>query len=224
MGSPAPTSKAACDATVGGSWHWSPTRTSCWHPRQSGTREADSVTCEASSSSTPAKVMPSSWSEPTPTHVEQTTCALRIADIFSDQLISDRPGGGTSTQYCMSSGRMRSGRPSRTARTPERIRPSRRLSTAMLESEVASTGPPPPPPAVPERTHQTRTRSAVCVLPVPGGPWIRVSRWVTASSTACAWLRFRPTVAGLPEGGLTRGYPLGERAGLAHTSRTGCPA
>lgn len=68
------------------------------------------------------------------------------------------------------SSRTLSGRPIRTTLSPALESPSTRLSTATFESDVASTGP------IPACTHCLMRVMLVCVLPVPGGPWIRVIR------------------------------------------------
>mmetsp|Transcript_4560 Transcript_4560/g.7140 ORF Transcript_4560/g.7140 Transcript_4560/m.7140 type:complete len:214 (-) Transcript_4560:946-1587(-) len=83
-----------------------------------------------------------------------------------------------STMYCIRSWRTASGRPMRATRTPARDSPSTKLSTAMLESEVHNMG------LVRLRSHICTSATAVCVLPVPGGPWMSVTRWNSAASSA----------------------------------------
>mmetsp|Transcript_25979 Transcript_25979/g.53153 ORF Transcript_25979/g.53153 Transcript_25979/m.53153 type:complete len:223 (+) Transcript_25979:1487-2155(+) len=96
---------------------------------------------------------------------------------------------------------MASGRPSRTTRMPTLAHPSTRLSTAMLESEVARMGLGPRPPRsapaslIASLAQCFRMRMATAVLPVPGGPWTRVRRFVAAPSTASRWEALSPSIA-----------------------------
>ena len=73
-----------------------------------------------------------------------------------------------------------SGRPNRTTCSPAAAQPSSKLSTAMLESDVASTlSPCLSPLCASMATHPEMISMATFVLPVPGGPWIGVRvKWV----------------------------------------------
>mmetsp|Transcript_56220 Transcript_56220/g.159578 ORF Transcript_56220/g.159578 Transcript_56220/m.159578 type:complete len:287 (+) Transcript_56220:1049-1909(+) len=77
-----PRSSASVDWTVGGSWHWSPTRTSRWVPRRiSGTTAASSVACAASSTRMPAKANFEKKSPPEEivvVHMTSASCRMRI--------------------------------------------------------------------------------------------------------------------------------------------------
>mmetsp|Transcript_12791 Transcript_12791/g.32865 ORF Transcript_12791/g.32865 Transcript_12791/m.32865 type:complete len:375 (-) Transcript_12791:575-1699(-) len=81
-----------------------------------------------------------------------------------------------------SSGRTFSGRPTRTTLTPLRTRPSAMLSTAMLHSEVTSSGL-----YFSVFTHIAMIRTDVCVFPVPGGPCTIVSLFVMEFTMASFW-------------------------------------
>mmetsp|Transcript_63802 Transcript_63802/g.201820 ORF Transcript_63802/g.201820 Transcript_63802/m.201820 type:complete len:451 (-) Transcript_63802:361-1713(-) len=122
-----------------------------------------------------------------------------------------------SRQWGRRSCRTPSGRPRRTARTLAFTSPERRLSTAVLESEVASTG------RTPLRSHSWMTCSATVVLPVPGGPWISVSRRVAAaiSAAVCDWLR-RPEIAICWATAAPRAAPK-PSTGSEHRAATGLP-
>mmetsp|Transcript_30270 Transcript_30270/g.77146 ORF Transcript_30270/g.77146 Transcript_30270/m.77146 type:complete len:328 (-) Transcript_30270:352-1335(-) len=200
VGSPSAISrvKSGCEPgsfalTVGPSWHWSPSRTTCCAPRQRATSVEASVACVASSTSTAPKVCPLSDSEPTPMQVAHTTCAPLISRrrASAASCLLENSFSRASGQYCSSSGRTESGRPRRTTRTPASARPASRLSTAMFESDVASTWPPPR-----QCTHVVRIASATAVLPVPGGPCTSVSACETAASAAasCESLSRRPSL------------------------------
>mmetsp|Transcript_75423 Transcript_75423/g.208101 ORF Transcript_75423/g.208101 Transcript_75423/m.208101 type:complete len:221 (+) Transcript_75423:1375-2037(+) len=79
-----------------------------------------------------------------------------------------------------------SGRPTRTAFSPRACRPSAMLSTAMLLSDVASSGR-----IRRSLAHRPRRRTETVVLPVPGGPCTSVRRRPSAAETAapCEGLR-----------------------------------
>mmetsp|Transcript_6891 Transcript_6891/g.18768 ORF Transcript_6891/g.18768 Transcript_6891/m.18768 type:complete len:214 (-) Transcript_6891:41-682(-) len=94
-----------------------------------------------------------------------------------------------STINCIKSCRTASGRPMRATLTPARDRPSTRLSTAMFESEVHRIG------EVRFRSHICTSATAVCVLPVPGGPWMSVTLWNSAASSASVWDLFMCAIA-----------------------------
>ena len=70
------------------------------------------------------------------------------------------------------------GLPNLTALTPNSRRPSSKLSTATLDSAQAKIGP------LPISIKAFIRCTAVCVFPVPGGPWIIVSLCLTAVSIA----------------------------------------
>mmetsp|Transcript_42634 Transcript_42634/g.99984 ORF Transcript_42634/g.99984 Transcript_42634/m.99984 type:complete len:261 (-) Transcript_42634:1243-2025(-) len=130
--------------------------------------------------------MPSKISPPLPIQVQQMTCADLSCLRFSLKACAEGAGDGPpsellgrSTQNFKSSGLTASGLPSLTTLSPAAAHPSTRLSTAMLESEVASTGRPRH-----IRLQRLRIRMATAVFPVPGGPWIRVSRLAAAPHTA----------------------------------------
>mmetsp|Transcript_46401 Transcript_46401/g.129085 ORF Transcript_46401/g.129085 Transcript_46401/m.129085 type:complete len:204 (-) Transcript_46401:795-1406(-) len=102
----------------------------------------------------------------------------------------------SSAQCRRSSGRAISGRPRRTTCTPRRARPSTRLSTAMLESLVATSAVFLPRKISPEeRTHCLKICTAVAVFPVPGGPCTNASEFRIATSIAWFWLGFMPSTS-----------------------------
>mmetsp|Transcript_10731 Transcript_10731/g.21372 ORF Transcript_10731/g.21372 Transcript_10731/m.21372 type:complete len:261 (-) Transcript_10731:1320-2102(-) len=216
-GTPSPSSSAFVERTVGGSWQWSPTRTSCLQPLVRGTRVAGSVAWVASSTRTLSKIMPSRISPPDPIQVQQTIWAFLMVFIFSLKICAPVavdwipenwppssmpsmpavlallapappcPDPGLSTQYLSSSGLMASGLPSLTTLRPALAQPSTRLSTAMFESLVASTG------ELLVFAQWLMILMATAVFPVPGGPWTRVSLFVTAWWTASLWEELRPS-------------------------------
>jgi len=108
-------------------------------------------------------------------------------------------------------------------RTPERCRPSTRLSTAVLESAVARMG------LRPERSHALTSAHAVVVLPEPGGPGHRPPEWERAGGApppivdpAHLHERQAPREAcddGAPLRGVEAGYARGQ--GVARAGRAG---
>ena len=144
--------------------------------------------------STAGKRTPELRTAPDPTFivVEQTTSAvliIRCSSIF--RCSRDIPLSGPGGMNRFKSSRTASARPRRIARTPNRIKPSKRLSTAMFESEQASRGSFGYARAT---NHAWRMVRATLVLPVPGGPCTKVSERLVAASTARHWLLFRPAV------------------------------
>mmetsp|Transcript_37482 Transcript_37482/g.92752 ORF Transcript_37482/g.92752 Transcript_37482/m.92752 type:complete len:225 (+) Transcript_37482:1402-2076(+) len=187
---PSPAASASRLMIVGGSCFWSPISTTWLQPLVRGTHTAGSVACVASSMRHAWKLKRSRMSLPAPAHVAQITSARRSTPLmawYCWSLLQLHPGSMPamlSTMYCMRSWRTASGRPMRATRTPARDKPSTRLSTAMLLSEVHRMG------HVRERSHICTSATAVWVLPVPGGPWISVTRWNRAASSASVWLLF----------------------------------
>mmetsp|Transcript_73948 Transcript_73948/g.239035 ORF Transcript_73948/g.239035 Transcript_73948/m.239035 type:complete len:272 (+) Transcript_73948:870-1685(+) len=204
-----PSFVARSEDTVGGSWQWSPSSASCRQPLQMGTTVAGSVACEASSTRTLGKVYSFSIALPAPTAVQHTASARsiarctssrarwRAASLSSESRVTPQAFAAiSSAQYCSSSGRAISGRPRRTTRTPARARPSTRLSTAMLESLVASSAAFLSRRMSPEtRTHCCMILMAVEVLPVPGGPCTSATEQFVALLRASTWLEFMPSAA-----------------------------
>mmetsp|Transcript_25610 Transcript_25610/g.60924 ORF Transcript_25610/g.60924 Transcript_25610/m.60924 type:complete len:441 (+) Transcript_25610:1188-2510(+) len=186
-----PPSSASREMMVGGSWQWSPTSATCLAPRTRGTSVLGSVACEASSRSTEGKVSFPSISLPAPLQVAHTTCARRSAATCawwkaSRSLRSACRAAWDSSMCGRRSERTDSGRPTRTTAIPAAASPPTRLSTAMFESLVASTGP------CPDLSQSEIRLIAVCVFPVPGGPWTRVRRCEMPARRAFRWeaLRF----------------------------------
>eukprot|EP00962_Isochrysis_galbana_P059786 scaffold33544_cov105-Isochrysis_galbana.AAC.2 len=136
-----PRRAASSLTTVGRSCLWSPTSTSCRHPRVSGTRHEGSVDWAVSSISTISKTSLDSASPPEPTQVARTTSAEAMAPL---------PPSASGIRHCMS-GRTASGRPSLTTFSPAATSPAPMLSTATLESAEANTGRRPS-----ARTHRLR--------------------------------------------------------------------
>mmetsp|Transcript_2931 Transcript_2931/g.8770 ORF Transcript_2931/g.8770 Transcript_2931/m.8770 type:complete len:471 (-) Transcript_2931:390-1802(-) len=195
-----PSAAAMSEETVGGSWQWSPSSTTCSAPWQKGTMVAISVACEASSIRTRPNAYLSMMPLPAPMAVVHTTLARLIASwttswarrlsVQSLSLSMPKALHAISSAQCLSSsGRAVSGRPRRITSTPRLPTPSTILSTAMLESEAAMTCPPFGPPPV--RAHCCRIFTASDVLPVPGGPWIRTMDCEMAASSARRWLAFK---------------------------------
>ena len=167
---PNPAASASRLIIVGGSCFWSPINTTCLHPFVNGTIVAGSVACVASSIKHASNENRSRISLPAPAHVAQITSALRSTPLiawYCWSLLHVHPGSipaMDSTMYCIKSWRTASGRPTRATLTPALDKPSTRLSTAMLESDVHRIG------LVRERSHICTSATAVCVFPVPGGP------------------------------------------------------
>mmetsp|Transcript_99165 Transcript_99165/g.280612 ORF Transcript_99165/g.280612 Transcript_99165/m.280612 type:complete len:269 (-) Transcript_99165:580-1386(-) len=170
---------------------------------------------------------------PAPMDVQHTTSALSTARWTSSRALALAASFSSlslvtpqafaaisSAQYSRSSGRDISGRPSRTTRTPCFASPSTRLSTAMLESLVASSAV-----FLPHRiSREPRTqccmiRSAVDVFPVPGGPCTRVSDARSDSLMARTWLSFMPAVSTATVS-LTP-FPSSSVAGIFASAETG---
>mmetsp|Transcript_82876 Transcript_82876/g.208822 ORF Transcript_82876/g.208822 Transcript_82876/m.208822 type:complete len:252 (-) Transcript_82876:931-1686(-) len=173
--SPRSSVSATSESTVGGNWHWSPIRMACWQPLAKGTSAADSAACVHSSIRTVPKRILSKVVPEAPIQVAHTTSAF-----FKS---FQRP----SKAYCFTSSLMLSGLPTRTTCKPRLPMPLTKLSTAVLLSAVTSIGSS----TRPYCTKADTICTAVVVLPVPGGPWIRVMRRVQAKVSASSWLLFK---------------------------------
>mmetsp|Transcript_102685 Transcript_102685/g.320000 ORF Transcript_102685/g.320000 Transcript_102685/m.320000 type:complete len:278 (-) Transcript_102685:322-1155(-) len=191
-----PDSSASRLTMVGGSCLWSPTRTATLRlPRARGMMVTGSVACAASSMTRLAKVLLSSTPLEAPLQVQHTTCDILRIWLSARHISSPEDPDGkfwrafTSSTCSSSSGRIASGRPTRTARRPSSMQVLRMLSTAMLLSAQARTG------VRPCSTQRRISFPAVWVFPVPGGPWISVRRLVTAAWMAPFWDSFKPSQA-----------------------------
>ena len=140
---PRPAASASREMMVGGSCFWSPMSTIWRHPfrerhHRRRFRRLRGFVDEARLESNRSRK-----SDPAPAHVAQITSARLKTPLIAWYCWSlDRAHPGSmpamdSTMYCIRSWRTASGRPTRATRTPARLRPSTRLSTAMFESRGA---------------------------------------------------------------------------------------
>mmetsp|Transcript_4622 Transcript_4622/g.12845 ORF Transcript_4622/g.12845 Transcript_4622/m.12845 type:complete len:206 (+) Transcript_4622:2-619(+) len=164
--------------TVAGNWHWSPTMTACTAPLPRGKITAGSMTCAASSTTMKGNFILSSGPIPQPMHVAHTTSIVSMTILMPlSPRLAPHSASRASSEYGLSAGH----RPILSTRTPKLCKPSAKLSVPRFEKELARIGP------RPVRNHPHIRATDDVVLPVPGGPWMRLKRrlWSKTSCTDC---------------------------------------